>query len=66
MSVLVEVDNRVALNGVDLPDEKAVHVKITPPDNEVLWFELFRAWHSLTAGSGASAALRRARRGQRL
>jgi hypothetical protein len=41
-------------------------VKITPPDNEVLWFELFRAWHSLTAGSGASAALRRARRGQRL
>jgi hypothetical protein len=39
--------NRVALNGIDLPDEKAVHVKITTPDHEFLGFELFRAWHSL-------------------
>jgi hypothetical protein len=45
MSVLVVVDNRVALNAVDLPDEKAVHMKITPPNNEVFGFELFRAWH---------------------
>jgi len=26
---------------------KAVHVKITTPDHEVLGFELFRAGHSL-------------------
>ena len=51
MSILVVVDNRVALNGVDLSDEKVVHVKITPPDNEVLAFELFWAWHELSMTS---------------
>jgi len=36
MAILVVVNDRVALDTVDLPDEKTVDVKITASDNEIL------------------------------
>ena len=36
MAILVVVNDRVALDAVDLPDEKTVDVKITASDNEIL------------------------------
>ena len=45
MPVLIVVNNCVALNGVNLSDEKSVHVKITAADLKVLWFESLRVWH---------------------
>src|SRR5947207_11080045 len=47
MSILVVVNNCVALDGVNLTDKKTVHVKITSADDKVLEFESLWVWHSL-------------------
>jgi hypothetical protein len=39
MPILIVLSNRVALDGVNLPDEKSVHVKITADDDKVFGFE---------------------------
>jgi hypothetical protein len=45
MSILVVINKRVALDGVDLSDEKAIGMKIRSPDHEVFGLESLRVRH---------------------
>jgi hypothetical protein len=45
MAILVVVNDRVALDAVNLPDKKTIDVKITASDNEILGSEFLWCRH---------------------
>jgi len=49
--ILVVINNRVTLNGVNLSDEESIYVKITATDYEGFWRESHRVWHGFFMAS---------------